>query len=72
MATEHLARPDASVLAIVGSGVQARSHLEALRLVRDFRKVSVRAYSPKLVEGVFYEIRSPLHFVTDVLRLRRR
>ena len=45
MATEHLARPDASVLAIVGSGVQARSHLEALRLVRDFREV--RVWSPR-------------------------
>jgi alanine dehydrogenase len=41
VATKHLARPDASVLAIIGSGVQARSHLEALRLVRRFRDVRV-------------------------------
>ena len=33
VATKLLARPEASVLAILGSGVQARSHLEALRLV---------------------------------------
>jgi thiomorpholine-carboxylate dehydrogenase len=33
------------VLAIIGSGVQARSHLEALRLVRSFR--DVRVWSPK-------------------------
>jgi len=45
VATEHLARPDASVMAIIGSGVQARSHLEALRLVRDFREV--RVWSPR-------------------------
>src|ERR687885_2472611 len=45
VATEHLARPNASVLAIIGSGVQARSHLEALRLVRDFREV--RVWSPR-------------------------
>jgi alanine dehydrogenase len=45
VATEHLARPDASVLAIIGSGVQARSHLEALRLVRDFREI--RVWSPR-------------------------
>ena len=45
VATERLARPDASVLAIIGSGVQARSHLEALRLVRDFREV--RVWSPR-------------------------
>ncbi len=45
VATEYLARPDASVLTIIGSGVQARSHLEALRLVHDFREV--RVWSPR-------------------------
>jgi ornithine cyclodeaminase/alanine dehydrogenase-like protein (mu-crystallin family) len=45
VATKALARRDASVLAILGSGVQARSHLEALRLVRDFR--DVRVWSPR-------------------------
>lgn len=44
VATNNLALPDASVLAIIGSGVQARSHLEALRLVRDFD--DVRVWSP--------------------------
>jgi alanine dehydrogenase len=39
-----LARKDARVLGILGSGVQARSHLEALRLVHDFREV--RVWSP--------------------------
>jgi ornithine cyclodeaminase/alanine dehydrogenase-like protein (mu-crystallin family) len=45
VATDRLARPDAQVLAILGSGVQARSHLEALRLVREFREV--RVWSPR-------------------------
>src|SRR5919202_6254167 len=45
VATQHLARSDASVLAIIGSGVQARSHLEALGMVRDFREV--RVWSPR-------------------------
>src|ERR687893_2543654 len=45
VATERLARPDASVLAIIGSGMEARSHLEALQLVRDFREV--RVWSPR-------------------------
>lgn len=40
-ATKALARPEAQVLAILGSGVQARSHLEALRLVRSIRSVRV-------------------------------
>ncbi len=45
VATQHLARADAAVLAILGSGVQAGSHLEALRLVRGFREV--RVWSPR-------------------------
>ena len=45
VATRLLARPEASVLGMLGSGVQARSHLEALRLVRPFREV--RVWSPR-------------------------
>jgi len=45
VATRLLARQDASVLALIGSGVQARSHLKALRLVRDFTEV--RVWSPR-------------------------
>lgn len=44
VATRSLARPEASDLAILGSGVQARTHLEAMALVRDLRRV--RVYSP--------------------------
>jgi len=40
-ATKLLASPDAKVLAILGSGVQARSHVEALRLVRQFEEICV-------------------------------
>src|SRR6266480_212284 len=43
-ATKLLASPDARVLAILGSGVQARSHAEALRLVRNFEEI--RVWSP--------------------------
>jgi ornithine cyclodeaminase/alanine dehydrogenase-like protein (mu-crystallin family) len=43
-ATKLLAAPDARILGILGSGVQARSHLEALRLVRPFE--DVRVWSP--------------------------
>ncbi|MGW4642225.1 ornithine cyclodeaminase family protein [Sphaerisporangium sp. NPDC004334] len=44
VATDTLALPGAGDLAVIGSGVQARSHLEALALVRDLRRV--RVYSP--------------------------
>ena len=40
-ATDVLARPDASVLAIIGSGFQARTQLEAMRTVRDLKDVRV-------------------------------
>ena len=43
-ATKLLAPPDAKVLAILGSGVQAHSHVEALRLVRNFEEI--RVWSP--------------------------
>src|SRR5438105_8547055 len=40
-ATKLLASPDAKVLAILGSGVQAHSHAEALQLVKKFEKIRV-------------------------------
>jgi ornithine cyclodeaminase len=43
-ATDLLAREDASVVAILGSGVQARTQLEAVCTVRQIREV--RVYSP--------------------------
>src|SRR5881409_2534770 len=43
-ATKVLAFPAAKILAILGSGVQARSHVEALRLVRQFEEI--RVWSP--------------------------
>src|SRR5438309_6862855 len=39
VATKVLAPKDSKVLAILGSGVQARSHVESLRLVRQFENV---------------------------------
>jgi ornithine cyclodeaminase len=44
LATRLLARDDAGDLAILGSGTQARSHLEAMQAVRSIRRV--RAWSP--------------------------
>ena len=44
VSVKHLAKPEATVLAIIGSGVQARSHFEALRCVRTI--TDVRVWSP--------------------------
>jgi thiomorpholine-carboxylate dehydrogenase len=43
-ATKLLASRDAKILAILGSGVQAHSHFEALQLVRHFE--GIRVWSP--------------------------
>src|SRR5882724_2718167 len=43
-ATKLLAATDSKILAILGSGVQARSHVDALRLVRPFEEI--RVWSP--------------------------
>lgn len=41
VATKLLARPDAHKMAVIGAGAQARSHLAAIRLVRDIQEVVV-------------------------------
>jgi len=40
-ATELLARNDSETLAVIGAGVQARYHLEAMLCVRDIKRVNV-------------------------------
>ena len=45
VSTRFLGQADASTLAIIGSGVQARSHLEAYQHVRQLKEV--RIWSPK-------------------------
>src|SRR5947207_8336983 len=44
VSVRRLARRDAAVIAIIGSGVQAHSHVRALPLVQAFREI--RAWSP--------------------------
>ena len=46
LATRLLAREDARVLAILGAGVQARTHADALRRVRGFDDVRVASRDP--------------------------
>jgi ornithine cyclodeaminase len=46
VATRLLARDDAADLAIIGSGVQARTHLEAMIAVRPIRRVRVHSKTP--------------------------
>ena len=48
-ATKALAPPDARVLAVFGTGVQAHAHIQALRLVRRFDEVRVWGRTPDRV-----------------------
>jgi alanine dehydrogenase len=65
VSARYLARPNASALAIIGTGVQARSHLEAYTEVRQLR--DVRVWSPKaasrerFVDEMQPHARVPLH-----------
>ena len=56
LATRLLARPDARVLAIVGTGVQARSHAEALPLVRSFEEIRIAGRDPVRAEALAAEL----------------
>jgi ornithine cyclodeaminase len=47
VATRLLAREDARVLAILGAGVQARSHLRAMAAARDFERARVWSRTPE-------------------------
>jgi ornithine cyclodeaminase len=51
VATRALAREDADDVALVGSGVQARTHLEAMLLVRPIRRVRVASKSLARANG---------------------
>jgi ornithine cyclodeaminase len=48
----RLARPDARVLAVLGSGVQARSHIDALTRVRTFDELRVWGRDPGHVRAL--------------------
>ena len=64
---KHLTRSDARVLAVLGSGVQARSHIEALTRVRPFEEVRVWGRDAGRVRALMEEI-AP-HFLQGPARL---
>ncbi|GHB66992.1 alanine dehydrogenase [Streptomyces cirratus] len=56
-----LAHEDATVLAVLGTGVQARSHARALCLVRPIREVRVAGRDPAKAAALAAELSSALH-----------
>jgi alanine dehydrogenase len=56
LATRLLARDDAAVLAIVGTGVQARSHMRAVPLARSFDRILIAGRDPSKAEALADEL----------------
>jgi ornithine cyclodeaminase/alanine dehydrogenase-like protein (mu-crystallin family) len=56
VATRLLSTPNASKLAVLGSGVQARAHVKALGLVRKFVEIRVWSRNPQHAELLAAEI----------------
>ena len=56
LSTRLLARQDARVLAVLGSGVQARSHLDAVTRVREFHSVRVAGRSRERAEALGMDV----------------
>lgn len=52
VATDLLARKDAHVLALLGAGEQARSHLAAVKQVRDIQEVRIYNRFPKAAQAL--------------------
>ncbi|HEV3243888.1 MAG TPA: ornithine cyclodeaminase family protein [Chthoniobacterales bacterium] len=67
-ATKLLAPKNAKALAILGSGVQARSHVEALRLVRHFEEIRVWSPNKSHADQFAKEIGAKVMSAEDAVR----
>lgn len=56
VATRALARKDSRVLAILGAGVQARSHVEAVTRVRNFAEIRIASRTRAHAEAIAEEL----------------
>lgn len=55
-ATDLLARPEATELAILGAGVQARSHIEAMCAVRPIARIRIHSRTAATVDALVDEL----------------
>jgi ornithine cyclodeaminase/alanine dehydrogenase-like protein (mu-crystallin family) len=67
-ATKALSAPDAKVLAILGSGVQARAHVEALSRVRAFEEIRLWGRTPAHAERCAKEVGAKVMAAEDAVR----
>jgi alanine dehydrogenase len=67
VATRHLARPDSEVMAILGTGVQARAHALAVpRVCRALREIRIAGRDPAKSEAVARELAEQLQRAVTV------
>jgi len=66
VATDLLARPEAAELAILGAGVQARTHLEAIAAVRPLRRARLWSRNPERAAALASEQRLRFNFPIEV------
>jgi ornithine cyclodeaminase len=66
VATDLLARPEAAELAILGAGVQARTHLEAIAAVRPLRRAWLWSRNPERAAALASEQRLRFDFPIEV------
>ena len=62
VATDLIARPDSVELAILGAGVQARTHIEAIAAVRPLRRVRIWSRNPDRAAALAVEQQSRFQF----------
>jgi ornithine cyclodeaminase/alanine dehydrogenase-like protein (mu-crystallin family) len=68
IATDLLASSDAHVLAVMGSGVQARAHVEALRMVRPFDEIRIWSRNPENARRLAAEVNGRAMAAEDAVR----
>jgi thiomorpholine-carboxylate dehydrogenase len=66
--TKYLAAPEAHVLALLGSGVQARAHLQALSMVRHFDEIRIWSRTPAHAERFAEQHNAKTMPVADTVR----
>jgi thiomorpholine-carboxylate dehydrogenase len=68
VATKAMAAPDAKVLAILGSGVQARSHVQAIMEIRDIEEIRVWSRTPASAQKFADEVGATAMSAEDAVR----
>jgi alanine dehydrogenase len=68
MATKILANPETPVLGILGAGVQARAHIQALIRVRKIKKIKLYSLSGASAEAVKKDLEPQIKCAIDVTK----